>query len=81
MPIFHFNVRDGQDYPDLNGTDLPTIEAARKHAAQYAGQLLQSSPETFWQGDEWSMEVTDSGGLILFSLMFVGCDAPSMVRA
>lgn len=80
MPKFHFNVHDGHDYPDLEGMELPTMEAARKHAARYAGELLQSSPETFWQGGEWRMDATDAAGLVLFSLMFVGCDAPSIQK-
>jgi hypothetical protein len=40
MPIYHFNVRDGSDIPDPDGTELPNIPAARVEAVKLAGRLL-----------------------------------------
>lgn len=78
MPRFFFNVHDGHDYLDHEGTELPSLADARRHAAKYAGELLQTDPESFWSGEEWKMEVTDDRGLILFQLLFVGINAPTI---
>lgn len=78
MPRFHFNVHDGSDYPDPEGTELPDVEAARKFAIRYFGDMLHAEPCTFWNGQEWKMEVTDEAGLLLFSLHFIGIDSPAL---
>lgn len=80
MPTFHFTVRDGSDRPDPVGVDLPNLKAARHHAVAFAGQLLIGDPDAFWSGDDWRMEVTDDRGLILLTLIFVGLDAPAVLR-
>lgn len=80
MPIYHFNVHDGSDHPDSDGTELPNLEAARVHAVAYAGQLLIDHRETFWSAEEWKMVVTDANGLTLLTLMFIGVEAPAARR-
>lgn len=77
MPRFFFNVHDGQDYPDLDGTELASIPDARRHASKYAGELLKADPDVFWNDQRWQMDVTDDRGLILYQLMFVGVNAPA----
>jgi hypothetical protein len=76
MPRFHFNVRDGSDLPDTDGTELPDLRTARHEAVKLAGRLLLDEPETFWGGADWRVEVTDATGLILFGLDFTATDAP-----
>lgn len=78
MPRYHFNVEDGSSNPDEGGTELASIEAARAHALRYAGQLLSEAGDHFWSGGEWKMTVTDHCGLSLFTLIFLGVDAPSI---
>jgi hypothetical protein len=78
MPRYHFNVHDGTDHPDLQGTELDDVPAARKHAVRYFGEMLQRDPCTFWNGEEWKMEVANETGLVLFSLHFIGIDAPAL---
>lgn len=70
MPRFFFHVRDGEVFEDLQGTELPTMVAAKNEAVRFAGQLLQDKPETFWQGHEWTVNVTDDANLTLFRLTF-----------
>lgn len=53
MPRYFFHVQDGHDYPDLEGTELPDLAAARAEAVQFAGSLLADQPETFWASGEW----------------------------
>lgn len=78
MPRYFFNVEDGRSFPDQSGTELSSIEAARRQALRYAGELLRDAPETFWSGEDWRMIVTDNRGLALFYLVFAGIDAPAL---
>lgn len=74
MPRFFFHVTDSRSYPDLQGTDLPDIRAARREAVRFSGSLLAKAADTFWDGQEWHMRVTDESDLTLFTLMFIGTD-------
>jgi hypothetical protein len=75
MPVYHFNVRDGTDIPDPDGTDLPDLRSARVEAVKLAARLLMDEPETFWEGSNWHVEVTDASGIALFRLDFMATDA------
>ena len=74
MPRYHFHVHDGRAFPDEDGTELPDIDTARSQAIRLMGQMLTDSPETFWNGEEWHLDVSDERGLTLFSLMFLAID-------
>jgi hypothetical protein len=74
MPRFFFHVRDGQTYVDLQGTVLADIDAAKREAVRFAGHLLSDQPDTFWEGTEWVLRVTDEKDLTLFSLTFFASD-------
>jgi hypothetical protein len=75
MPVYHFNVRDGANIPDPDGTELPDLRAARVEAVKLAGRLLMDEPDTFWEGSDWHLEVTDDSGIALFRLDFTATDA------
>lgn len=45
---------------------------------RFSGKLLEKAAPTFWQGEEWSMRVTDENDLTLFTLLFVGHDGASV---
>jgi hypothetical protein len=45
MPRFHFNVRDGSDLRDRDGTELPDLRTARREAVKLAGRLLLDEPD------------------------------------
>jgi hypothetical protein len=74
VPRYYFHVTDSRDYPDLQGTDLPDVRAARREAVRFAGKLLGKAADTFWDGQEWQMRVTDENDLTLFTLLFIGTD-------
>ena len=78
MPRYHFNVADGRDYPDLQGTELPDLAAARREALRFTSALLGEVESRFWDGHDWQMTVTDPGGITLFTLAFVATDAPAV---
>ena len=75
MPRFFFHVCDGEDYVDLQGTELPDLTAARQEAVRFAGSLLAEHHERFWATGEWRLRVADERDLTLFDLTFFAVDA------
>ena len=75
MPRYHFNIHDGVEIPDGVGVDLPNFNFARREAIRYAGALLEEAAHRESLGEEWRLEVTDTEGVVLFSLSFVVKDA------
>jgi hypothetical protein len=59
MPRCHVHVADGRDYPDLQGTELADLAAARHGALRFTAALLSQPEHDFWSGEDWSMRVTD----------------------
>ncbi|SHK49857.1 hypothetical protein SAMN02745194_05041 [Roseomonas rosea] len=78
MARYFFHTRDGRTPPDAEGSELPSLEAARVEAVRMSGELLKWHAETFWKEGEWSLEVTDDTGLTLFTLHFVAITAPAI---
>lgn len=75
--IYHFNVQDGRDYPDVLGSECANLAHARIEAVQRIGKLLAEDAARFWTGNEWTMDVTDDAGLTLFTLMFMATNSPA----
>jgi hypothetical protein len=78
MPRYHFHVKDGQDYQDLQGTVLDDLAAARREALRFTGALLGDAVNQFWDGVDWRMTVTDEANETLFVLTFGATVAPSV---
>lgn len=76
MPRYFFNVQDGRSTNDDVGVELPDQTAARQVAVRFTGELLAHHSAEFWNGEEWSLDVTDATGLTLFSLYFSAVIAP-----
>jgi hypothetical protein len=74
---YHFHIQDGHNMPDQQGTELPSLQAARVEAVERAGAVLQKSAQHFWNGEEWKLDVTDDKGLLMFSLVFVAFESPA----
>jgi hypothetical protein len=77
MPRYHFNVQDGMQYPDTQGTALPNLEAARMEAVERIGALLRDNAESFWNGEKWNMTVTDENRMVMFTLHFLATNSPA----
>ena len=45
MPRYHFHLRDGKNFMDPKGVDLPNDEAAKYHGAQMAAQIGRIDPK------------------------------------
>ena len=73
MPRFLFLVNGS---PHDGGMDLPDIATAKCEAVRYAGRLICEEADRFWDKADFTMTVTDEGGLVLFSMILSGVDAP-----
>jgi hypothetical protein len=58
--------------------EAPTVAQAKCEAVRFAGQLICNFADKFWDTAAFSMAVTDSDGLVLFTLQFVGTEAPAI---
>jgi hypothetical protein len=74
MPRYFFNLKDGHQSLDEDGTDLPDIYAARKMAVTFSGEVLrEGAGDSLWQGEPWRLWVTDKphgDGRTFFTLNF-----------
>ena len=76
MPRFFFNIKDGKDLTDTEGTELAGIAEARDQALTAAGEMIKHQKDTVWNGSEWRMHVTDEAGRPVFTLRFAADDDP-----
>lgn len=68
MPRYFLNLRNGNHYlPDLEGCDLPHLEAAPIHAVGVAREMMRR-PGRRW--DEAAFEITNSDRRLVLYLRF-----------
>jgi len=69
MPRYYFSLANGRSFDDVDGLELPDVEAARTEARGFAGDLMRMQPERRdWSG--WVVRVTDEGQKPVFDLPF-----------
>lgn len=61
--------------PDLDGTVLPGLDAARHEAVRLCAGLLNEGPGKVWDGELWQLHVHDDCDELLFTLSFQARDA------
>jgi hypothetical protein len=72
MAIYHFNLRDGRaGLLDVEGTELPSVDAAKAHATEVARELLKGKELKNWA---WRLDVVDGDGAPVFELPFARVD-------
>jgi hypothetical protein len=78
MTRYFFNIKDGKDLPDHDGTELLDLDTAKAEAVKLSGAVLRDGGAgALWSGHPWQLRVTDgpSGtGLVLFTLHFSATD-------
>ena len=74
MPRYFFHVIDGRDIIDHEGTEFPNLRTARAEAIRLAGAILRDEGDTFSNGEEWHMNVTDLTGQSVLKLRFSADD-------
>jgi hypothetical protein len=80
MTRYFFHVLDGASSRDEDGVECESLTAARAQAASLAGQVLLEGSGRFWDGQPWSVQVTDERGLTLFELHLSATSAPATVN-
>ena len=69
MPRYYFSVRNGRQFDDVDGLELPDEASARAEAKGFARDLMRMEPERRdWSN--WVVSVSDGEGRIVFSLLF-----------
>ena len=68
MSRYHFNLHDHRFVPDPEGSELPNLEMAKRQAIKLAASILSVRPEEFLESSEWRVEVTNSAGVLLFTV-------------
>ena len=71
MSRHFFDIKDGQDFRDLQGSEWPDLAAARIEAVRFAAKVLKEMPERFWNCEEWTMTVSDQHRKPPFTLKFL----------
>ncbi|MDB5704411.1 MAG: hypothetical protein JWN66_1527 [Sphingomonas bacterium] len=80
MPRYYFHVTDDEERRDEQGTSLADLAAARLESLRFAGALLSElEGRNIWSGKDWSMRVSDSDDLTLFTLVFSAHAAPAIL--
>lgn len=80
MPRYYFHCADGHREPDLEGTELANDEAAQLTAVAFAGEVLKHDPKELWDKGQWRVEVTDTQGVLLFTIITLAVDAPKPMQ-
>jgi hypothetical protein len=70
MPRYFFDIVDGDDFTDHQGSEWPDLAAARIEAVRYAAEVLKEMPERFWNTEEWVMTVRDALRRPILTLAF-----------
>ena len=76
MDRYFFDIVDGKDFPDLQGSEWPTLTAARIEAVRYAAEVLKEMPDRFWNCEEWIMTVSNYRRRPIFTLKFIAETVP-----
>lgn len=71
MPRYFFDIKDGVEFPDVEGSEWPDLAAARVEAVRYSAEVLKEMPERFWNSEVWTMSVSDARRNVLFTLKFL----------
>jgi len=66
MPIFYFDSEDGGRHPDLEGVELPSLDAAKLEAVKMTGEMLRDQPGQLWRSQAWRVVVSDHEHQTLF---------------
>jgi hypothetical protein len=72
MPRFYFSIADNAVLEDTEGTELPDLEAAKRHARAVALELMHHRDKMLghpWSS--WNMLIKDEQGREVFSFPVV----------
>jgi uncharacterized protein DUF6894 len=74
----YFFYTNAETQGDHEGMEFESLSAAKCEAVRFAGRLICDGAEHFWDTNDFEMTVTNEAGLILFTMRFVGTEAPAI---
>lgn len=75
MPLYFFHLSNGCPYQDIDGLELPTLEAAHEEAVGFASDVIKDHIKQYGHHTgNWSVIVTDEGGRQMFKVAFPKLD-------
>ena len=76
MPSYRVELRTGSRVQEALAIDSGDLEALRREATRFVGELMRDSHAQLWRDKDWQIDVKDTSGLILFVLhVFVSSSA------
>jgi hypothetical protein len=79
MARYYFHTVNGEKVLDSEGRDLSGLEAAKRLAVKFTGDLLSLEHHDVFEQD-LSVQVTNDAGLLLFSIAVMGNVAQPAAR-
>jgi hypothetical protein len=70
VPLFFFDVTEGDCALDPTGMILADAPAARHQAIAYASERLKEDAVGHWVAEDWRIEVKDDLDTVVFTLAF-----------
>jgi len=80
VPRYYFHITDSGLLPDMDGTELDDLDAARAEAVTCLGAIMRDHAAEFWVSGDWRVVVTDAEHVVLFSVSCQGLAAPVPAR-
>jgi hypothetical protein len=81
MPRYFFNIEDGKNIDDVDGSVLSDDGDAREQAITTAAEIIRSEAATLRENEVWSMRVTDETGRCVVTLRFSTDDHTQQTNA
>ena len=78
MSRHFFHLESNHTTRDENGVELDGLTAAKCHAVSMIAEVLCGEPQIFWDADLYRVTVTNSDGLVLFSVEMFSVMAPAL---
>ena len=76
MQRYYFDIEDGRDSPDRDGTEIATLQGVRRAAVEFLGQMLCDRSATFWDHSELRLTVRTQDDRRLLRLTVLGTRIP-----
>jgi hypothetical protein len=78
MPIYHIEMRTQERVWDTFEVEEDDLTGLRVEVARFVGEFLKDHAEKIWIDEDWRVDVTDEGGLILFIVHLFVTDSPAL---
>lgn len=78
MERYFFHIDYGEVSRDREGTEYPSLEAAKNATVKVLGEILKDEGDKFWTKPDLTVTVTDATNLTLWTISASGMEAASV---